>query len=85
MIGGGSLLSGLIERIEEKTRLSVSLAQINSLNHRNVSNSALFSTAISLAQKGFESSKENPDNKNGRASWGEKLANKIKELYIEYF
>jgi len=85
MIGGGSLLTGLIERIEEKTKLNVSLAQINNINQRNVSNSALFSTAISLAQKGFEDSKENINTRNGHSNWSEKLTNKVKELYMEYF
>lgn len=85
MIGGGALLTGLIERIEEKTRLAVSLAQINNINQRNVSNSALFSTAISLAQKGFEESAENNNSKKNHISFGQRMVNKAKELYTEYF
>ncbi len=85
MIGGGALLTGLIEKIEEKTKLAVTLAQINNINQRNVSNSALFSTAISLAQKGFEDSKENDNYRKGQINLGQRMITKVKELYTEYF
>ncbi|MBP9854028.1 MAG: cell division protein FtsA [Candidatus Omnitrophica bacterium] len=85
MIGGGSLLTGLIERIEEKTKLTVALAQINNISQRNISNSALFSTAVALAQKGYEDSMERSIIRNDRLNFQQKLMNKAKELYEEYF
>ncbi|MBZ0167561.1 MAG: cell division FtsA domain-containing protein, partial [Candidatus Omnitrophica bacterium] len=85
MIGGGALLPGLIERIEGQTQLSVSLAQIQKLTPRNVSNAAMFATAISVAHRGWEYQNQGTLSAQQHVEWGQRLINKVKELYFEYF
>ncbi len=85
MIGGGSLLPGLIELIEERTNMPVTLAQINRLNHKNVSNTALYSSAIGLAQKGFSDSMRYGVTQDGKTGWSNRMIGKVKEIYQEYF
>ena len=83
--GGGALLPGLIERIEEKTRLEVSLAQIQQLTPRNVSNAAVFATAVSCAHRGWQFQDQGQMTAQQHVDWGRRLINKVKELYFEYF
>ena len=85
MIGGGSLLPGLLELIEQKTNMTVTLAQINHIRHKNVSNVALFSSAISLAQKGFRESQSIASGKKDKLNVGQRVAARVKDIYQEYF
>jgi cell division protein FtsA len=80
MVGGCSLLSGLLEKIEMTTNLHVALGRVN-LGHKNLNNAAIFSAAVGLAQLGAFST----SSVNGHSSKAKNLLNRMKELYQEYF
>ncbi len=85
MVGGGALLPGLIERIEEQTKLSVSLAQLQQLTPRNLSNAAVFATSVSVAHRGWQYQDEGALSAQQHLEWGRRLINKVKDIYFEYF
>lgn len=85
LTGGGALLSGLIERIGEETKLPVRLGQMHQILQKDVGNPALFSGAVGLAKQGFQKAWGYPSSSNGRAHWAKDLATRIRELYVEYF
>ena len=84
MVGGGSLLPGLIERIERNIKLPVSIGTMNIANTQ-LNNSAIFTAAVGLAQMGltktfaYTLSTRNPTN------WFKNIPNRLRELYQEYF
>lgn len=85
IIGGGALLPGLIERIEAQTKLHVSLAQLQLLAPRNLSNAAVFATSVSIAHRGWQYQDQGAFSAHQHVEWGRRLINKVKELYFEYF
>lgn len=85
MIGGGSLLSGLIERIGEETNFQSRLGEISIDSKKNFGNAAIFSSVIGLAQNGMQKSFGYSFSSNGHAHWGKYMTSKLRELYQEYF
>jgi len=72
MVGGGSLLPGLMERIGEVTHLDVRLGKINNMAHTNLRNAAIYATVIGLARGGFTKSFGAKASSNGHAHWSKK-------------
>ncbi len=83
MIGGGSLLTGLIERVSQTTRHPARLAKMNVASARSPGNAALFAGVVGLAKSGFKQSLRYALSPDGH--WRVNLANRFKELYHEYF
>lgn len=80
MVGGGSLLPGLMERIEKRLNMPTSLGVTKGLN-----NAALFAGSIGLSQMNYyKNLKETVDIKAPR-DWKNKLVERVKELCQEYF
>ena len=87
MVGGGSLLAGLPERIEQNTNLLVKIGKVN-IAIKKLHNAAKYSSAVGLAQTALSKSFRRGPDKNGRvgySSWTSGVASKIKELYQDYF
>lgn len=83
--GGGCLLSGLIERLEAVTKLPVSVGKVTVATHK-INNAALFAACIGLSLLGVNRASPPPQaDTNGDTPWPVKFANRIKELYQEYF
>jgi len=84
MSGGGALLQGLPEHIEQITNLPVRMGQVK-FSKRRLHNTATFSSAVGLAQLGLDISGgvkfQHPKREQKMHQW----INKIKELYQEYF
>lgn len=86
MIGGGSLLSGMMERISQRTSHAVRLGKINIAAKRSLGNAALFSPVVGLARSGFKKSfKYTFSSHNNHPRWGGHMIQRVKELYQEYF
>ncbi len=83
MIGGGSLLTGLIERVSQTTRHPARLAKMNVACARSPGNAALFAGVVGLAKSGFKQSLRYALSPDGH--WRANLANRFKDLYHEYF
>jgi len=80
MVGGGSLLSGLMERIEARLSMPVSMGATKGLN-----NAALFAGSIGLAQMAYaQNLKETIDLKTP-GDWKNKIFERVQELCQEYF
>ncbi len=84
MVGGSSLLAGLLERIEKRTNLPVHLGKINCAGAQ-LNNAALFSSSIGLAKLGFTKTWGYNLAASPHLNWRQGLSNRIKELYQEYF
>ncbi len=85
MVGGGALLAGLSERVESMTHLPVAMGKVNIANTR-INNSALTSSAcIGLAQLGMNRYYSSSLASSGQLHWTNRMTNKIKEVYQEYF
>lgn len=85
VIGGGSLLPGLIERIGQDMGVPVKLGQMNLSAHKTLSHTALFSSVVGLAQSGFKKSFRFSLSSDGQHHWTKNITNRVKELYQEYF
>jgi cell division protein FtsA len=83
MTGGGSLLTGLIERVGQAVNRPVRLAKLNVTSQKSLGNAALFSAVVGLAQKGFRQSLRYAVAPDG--DWRENLVSRFRELYHEYF
>lgn len=83
MIGGGSLLTGLIERVSQAARRPARLAKMNVASARSPGNAALFSGVVGLAKSGFKQSLRYALSPDGH--WRVNFLNRFKELYHEYF
>ncbi len=83
MTGGGSLLTGLIERVSQTTRHPARLAKMNVASARSPGNAALFAGVVGLAKSGFKQSLRYAISPDGH--WRANLLNRFKELYHEYF
>jgi cell division protein FtsA len=85
MVGGGALLTGLIERIGQDLNLSVKLGKINIMSQKNLCNAAIFASSVGSAFCGYKRSLKFSHNLQEQMNWRKLLANRIKELYEEYF
>ena len=80
MVGGAALLPGLIERIEGRLKIPVSLGMTKGLN-----NAPLFASAIGLAQLGYlKNLKETVDLKTP-IEFKDRFIDRMRELCQEYF
>ncbi len=84
MVGGGSLLPGLLERIEESTNLPVKMGKIN-LSSKSLNNAVMYSSVVGLAQEGYNRSLSFAFPLNGQDTTWNRLVSRIKEVYQEYF
>ena len=86
MVGGGSLLSGLMEMIEAKTKLPVAIGKID-LASSKINNAALFSAAIGCAHLGIKKNEAAglPNPAQAALHWPARLVHRLRELYQEYF
>ena len=80
MVGGGSLLPGLMERIEGRLKMPVSLGVTKGLNH-----AALFAGAIGLAQKSLERNLQDTVDFKTPLDIKNKIFDRVRELCQEYF
>jgi cell division protein FtsA len=85
IVGGASLLTGLIERIGQDLNMPAKLGKLNIPIQKNLCNSANFSSAVGLAYSGFKHSFKFAQPLEQPMQWHKRLANRIKELYEEYF
>ena len=90
IVGGGSLLPGLLERIEKVTNLTVRMGKVNG-GGIHLNSPALFSASVGLAQLGFRKTffsqfpVQLSTTGTSAAGWMKGLSNRLKELYQEYF
>ncbi|MDP8212669.1 MAG: cell division protein FtsA [Candidatus Zapsychrus exili] len=86
MVGGGSLLPGLVERIGKEVNLPTKLGKINISKGKQHVNSSFFAQAVGLAYIGFKRNygyDSALDDYN--LDFKRKVIEKFKELYHEYF
>jgi cell division protein FtsA len=81
IVGGTALLPGLIERIEQRTNLTVSLG----IATKGLQNPSIFAGAIGLAQMNYSEKKEKVVNIKTTQNWVKNLYGKFEELCQEYF
>lgn len=84
LIGGGSLLPGLMERIEEATQLSVSMGKVRSMTN-TWHGAAVYAASIGTAQLAAQTAAKSINLSNTFRSGDASVVTKIKELYHEYF
>jgi cell division protein FtsA len=85
VVGGGALLAGLIEKIEEVSNLSVRLGKLNIPSSRGLSNTALYSAVVGLAYTDLVDRTALALSNQGKGGWAQNVRNKVVELYQEYF
>jgi len=81
IVGGTALLPGLMERIEERTNLSISLG----IATKGLQNPSTFAGAIGLAQMNYSQKKNKAINLKTTKTWIQMLLGKFEELCQEYF
>ena len=80
MAGGGALLPGLMERVEARLNMPVTMGATKGLN-----NAVLFAGAIGLAQMSYmKNAREGIDLKTP-GNWKNKIVERVRELCQEYF
>ena len=80
MIGGGALMPGLMERIEGRLKMPVSLGITKGLNH-----AALYAGAIGLAQMSYFKNRKESLDLRMPLEMKNKMFERVKELCQEYF
>lgn len=80
VVGGGALLPGLIERIEGRLNVPVSMGSTKGLNH-----AALFAGAIGLGQMGYTKNLKETIDLKTPLDWKNKAFERLRELCQEYF
>ncbi len=81
IVGGTALLPGLIERIEERTNLTISLG----IATKGLQNPSVFAGAIGLAQMYYSQKRNETLNLNTAKHWTQRILGKCEELCQEYF
>ncbi|MBF0490240.1 MAG: cell division protein FtsA [Candidatus Omnitrophica bacterium] len=81
IVGGTALLPGLIERIEQRTNLTVSMG----IATKGLQNPSIFAGAIGLAQLNYSQRKNKALNLKTTQGWVKKFYVKFEELCQEYF
>ena len=84
MIGGGALLPGLPECIEQQIGLPVKIGMIE-ISSRRLHNASKFAAAVGLAHSGFHKTQGGRVSSPGQGPGASRLVQKIKEIYLEYF
>lgn len=86
IVGGASLLSGLIERMGQEMAYKVELGKIRVSLRKNVGDVSSFSGVVGLAFAGYEKSLGvKAFLKNNKLNLRQKFFMKLKELYEDYF
>jgi cell division protein FtsA len=81
MVGGGSLLPGAIERIEERVNMVVRMGAATP----GLNNAALYAASIGLGRMHYLKKKEESIGIKTPLNFKDKIVNSIKELCQEYF
>jgi cell division protein FtsA len=81
VVGGGSLLAGLMERMEHDTHLPVSLGR----NIPGLNSAAVYCISTSLAEKGYKNTLRYKLDSQKPKDWWDGLKAKAEELSNEYF
>ncbi len=81
IVGGTALLPGLMERIEERINLAVSLG----IATKGLQNPSTFAGAIGLAEMNYVQKKSETLNVHTTKHWVQRIWNRIEELCQEYF
>jgi len=81
MVGGTALLPGLIERIEQRTNLTVTLG----IATKGLQNPSIFAGAIGLAQMEYLNKKDKAVNIKTAKNLFKRFYNKFEEVCQEYF
>jgi cell division protein FtsA len=84
MVGGGSMLSGLAERIEQNANMPVKIGRIH-ITGKRLQHAAKYSASVGLALTGFNQSFTFSHQPKGHANVAAHFVSKVKELYQEYF
>ncbi len=85
LVGGGALLSGLIECIAEETKESVNLGKVRIFSKKLLPNLILFSSAFGLASYVSKRTSLLKTSHTKGIGLVKETINRIKELYVEYF
>lgn len=85
IIGGGAILPGLLERMEEALQMPVQLGKIQIPLHKGISQAAVLSPVIGLAVQAMNKNSETADAFPCSGSRAQRIAHRLKELYLEYF
>ncbi len=84
LIGGGSLLPGLEERIEQAVKMSVKVGKIN-ITTKRLPYAAKYCAAVGLALSGLTHTRGMLAAQEGNSGLKQRISNKVVELYQEYF
>ncbi|MCD4779346.1 MAG: cell division protein FtsA [Candidatus Omnitrophica bacterium] len=85
VIGGGSMLPGLIEKIGQGINVPVQSGQIQLNATKKLSNTALFSSVVGLAHMSFNTDYKVDQAYQEPTSFLNSVTNRICELYQDYF
>ncbi len=85
LVGGGALLSGLIEYIAEETKESVNLGKVRVFSKKLLPNLILFSSAFGLASYASQQASLLKTSSSKGVGLIKETINRIRELYVEYF
>jgi len=81
MVGGGSLLPGAIERIEERINMTVRMGAATP----GLNNAAVYAASIGLGRMNYLKKKEESIGIKTPLNFKDKIVNSVKELCQEYF
>ena len=81
MVGGGSLLTGAIERIEERVNTPVRMGPTT----QGLNNSAIYAASIGLGRMHYLKKKEDAIGIKTPLNFKDKIVNSVRELCQEYF
>jgi cell division protein FtsA len=81
IVGGGSLLPGLIERIEERVNMTVRMGVATP----GLNNAAVYAASIGLSRMRYLKKKEESIGIKTPLNFKDKIVNSVKELCQEYF
>ena len=81
MVGGGSLLPGVIERIEERVNTPVRMGAATP----GLNNAAVYAASIGLGRMHYLKKKEESIGIKTPLNFKDKIVNSVKELCQEYF
>ncbi|MBF0521669.1 MAG: cell division protein FtsA [Candidatus Omnitrophica bacterium] len=85
LVGGTTLLTGLIERIGQDTGYQAELGKIHIPIQKNMGDLTVFAGVAGLAWNGYERSIKDKIILKGKISLKQQLSHKLKELYEDYF
>lgn len=84
MVGGGSLLAGLIEHVEKRLNCTVRMGKAHT-GGVPVGNAALFTACIGLTQMKAAQIVGQSLSAHSRTNWVNRISGRIMDLYEEYF